>query len=106
MIECIHIAGEFMKKIIVLFLALSSVAMAGETQILEGEVAYQKYLSLPGASCQEYKLENYLVLSKYQTKSCQDSQPDASKWNCTVQFAMKKGKKSDILNASCSREIL
>lgn len=94
------------KTIIGLFLlCLSGSLLASEIQMIEGDEAYQMYEKLPGVACQEYKLENYLVLTKYQTNKCSETQSDASKWNCTVQFALKNGKKAEVLTASCSREI-
>lgn len=86
-------------------LLFSGSLFASELQMQEGNEAYQTYLKLPGVACQEYKLENYLVMSKYQTKNCSETQTDASKWNCTVQFALRNGRKAEVLTASCSREI-
>lgn len=97
-----------MKALITLsFIIFSShmTAMASEFQMIEGDEAYQIYLKLPGVACQEYKLENYLVLTKYQTANCNQTQNDASKWNCTAQFSLKNGKKSQVLTTNCSREI-
>ena len=85
--------------------SLCGTVSASEFQMIEGDEAYQTYLKLPGVACQEYKLENYLVLTKYQTKNCNESQTDASKWSCSVQFAVKNGKKAQVLTANCSREI-
>jgi hypothetical protein len=97
-----------MKTLIALgciLLSFSGTILASELQMLEGDEAYQTYLNLPGVACQEYKLENYLVMSKYQTKNCSEIQKDPSKWNCTVQFRLKNGKRAEVLTASCSREI-
>ncbi len=97
-----------MKKLIskALFLmAISSSVLASEIQTIDGDEAYQLYLKLPGVACQEYRLATYVVLTKYQTKSCSDQQEDASKWNCTAQFALKNGKTTQVISANCSREI-
>ncbi len=97
-----------MKKLLGLALVLISVTgtvMASELQMVSGNEAYEIYQKLPGKACQEYRLGNYVVFSKYQTKSCNENQTDASKWNCTVQFELKNGKPKNVMSADCSREI-
>lgn len=88
-----------------LLLTLSSTAMAYEYQSIDGAEAYEKYSKLPGKACQEYRLSNYVVYTKYQTNSCQDEQTDSSKWNCTVQLELKNNKVVNVISANCSREI-
>ncbi|QDK40436.1 hypothetical protein DOM21_02990 [Bacteriovorax stolpii] len=97
-----------MKKLIgfgLLALSISGSLMAGEFQSISGQEAYDLYQKLPGVKCQEYRLANYIVYSKYQTKSCSENQTDASKWNCTVQLELKNGKVNSVISADCSREI-
>ncbi|MBC7429253.1 MAG: hypothetical protein H7336_11610 [Bacteriovorax sp.] len=97
-----------MKVLIGLSLVLLSfggTVMASEFQSLSGDEAYQIYKTLPGKACQEYRLVNYVVFTKYQTKSCEENQTDASKWSCTVQFSVKNGKTSEVISADCSRQI-
>lgn len=95
-----------MKKLLsamILAVSFTSSVMAGEYQMITGEEAYQLYKTLPGKACQEYRLATYVVYSKYQTNSCTENQTDESKWNCTVQFAVKNGKLSNVISADCSR---
>lgn len=97
-----------MKKILSLglfLLSLNGAVMASEVQSLSGDEAYQMYLKLPGKNCQEYRIPNYVVYSKYQTNSCQENQTDDSKWTCTVQLSLKNGKTSSVMSADCSRQI-
>ncbi len=97
-----------MKKTIsflLLLVSLTSIASASHTEMLDGEEAYKLYQSLPGVACQEYRLQNYIVFTKYQTKSCSVQQTDTSKWECTGQFAMKKGKITEVISVSCAREV-
>lgn len=97
-----------MKKLMglgLIALSLSGSLMASEFQTISGQEAYDLYLKLPGVKCQEYRLANYIVYSKYQTNSCSENQTDASKWNCTVQLELKNGKMKSVISADCSREI-
>ncbi|MBY0414379.1 MAG: hypothetical protein K2Q18_09445 [Bdellovibrionales bacterium] len=97
-----------MKVLIVMSLIcmnLGGPLMASEYQSLQGAEAYETFQKLPGVACQEYRLGNYVVFTKYQTKNCNETQSDASKWNCTVQFIIKNGKKVSYTSADCSREI-
>lgn len=97
-----------MKKLFslsLLALSFSGSLMAGEIQTISGQEAYDLFLKLPGVRCQEYRLANYVVYSKYQTKSCTENQTDTSKWNCTVQLELKNGQVKGLISADCSREI-
>lgn len=97
-----------MKTIIglgLIVLNLSGALMASEYQTISGDEAYQMYSKLPGKACQEYRIANYVVYTKYQTNSCTENQVDESKWSCTVQFELKNGKTSNVLSADCSRQI-
>ncbi len=85
-------------------LSLSGAASAG-IQIFSGDEAYQLYLKLPGKACQEYRLANYVVYTKYQTNSCSETQTDDSKWSCTVQFELKNGKQASVISADCVRQL-
>ena len=86
-------------------LILSSTVMASEFQSLSGDEAYLMYKNLPGIACQEYKIANYVVFTKYQTKTCNENQTDSTKWSCTVQLALRNGKTSEVMSADCSRQI-
>ncbi len=78
---------------------------ASEFQQISGDEAYDMYLKLPGKACQEYRLATYVVFTKYQTKSCSETQTDNSKWSCTVQLSLKNGKQTGVMSADCSRQI-
>ena len=99
------------KTISLLFLALSfsaflpTLAHASHTEIVDGDRAYEIYKSLPGVACQEYRLQNYIALTKYQTKNCNERQTDLTKWECTGQFTLKKGKIAEVISVSCSRDV-
>ena len=85
--------------------SLSGSLAASEVQMITDDEAYQMYLTLPGKACQEYRLQDYVVYTKYQTKSCLENQKDLSKWSCTVQFTLKNGKQTGVSSAGCSRTI-
>lgn len=78
---------------------------ASEIQLIENEEAYRVYVALPGVACQEYRNENIIVFTKYQTNSCSEEQTDPRKWNCTVHYEIKLGKIDRWLSAVCFREI-
>jgi hypothetical protein len=94
-------------RIVIIFFFFFSVQtiMASEVQIIENEEAYRLYKELPGVACQEYRAENYIVYTKYQTNFCHEEQTDPNMWNCTVQYELKNGKIEKWISAVCSREI-
>jgi hypothetical protein len=83
-------------------LMASSALFAGDFQIIEGDEAYQTYLSLKGVRCIEWNSKDFVVYTKYQTDSC-DQQGKDSDWTCTIQ--VNKHKPSEKYeSASCSRQ--
>lgn len=83
----------------------SQTIKASEIQLIENEEAYQVYIGLPGVACQEYRNEDIIVFTKYQTNSCSEEQTDPRKWTCTVQYQITNGKIDKWLSSSCFREI-
>jgi hypothetical protein len=78
-------------------------ALASEVEIVEGEAAYEIYLSLPGVRCSEWNSADFAVYTKYQTQSC-DETSDETKWTCTLQVSKKKNSRP-FESASCSRQV-
>jgi hypothetical protein len=78
-------------------------ALASEVEILEGQKAFELYLSLPGARCTEWNSADFVVYTKYQTATCEESS-DNSKWTCTIQIN-KKNNLNNFESANCSREV-
>lgn len=89
-------------KTLILALLTCGLAQASEFQMLEGQEAYDLYLTLPGVRCIEWNSKDFIVYTKYQTKTCSE-QGDSTQWTCTVQIKKSRPKKFD--SASCTREI-
>lgn len=92
-----------MKKLILLSLFASNALFANEFQSLSGEEAYKQYLSLKGVRCVEWNSKDFIVYTKYETNSCDESAPNTN-WTCTIQIS-KLNSNEKYMSADCSREI-
>ena len=78
-------------------------ALATEVEVMEGPAAYELYLSLPGVRCTEWNSAEFVVYTKYQTNSCDETSIDTN-WTCTIQVNKKKNS-ALFESANCSRQI-
>jgi hypothetical protein len=92
-----------MKMITFTLLLFSLSAWSSEFQSIDGEEAYLLFQSLKGVVCTEWNSKDFIVYTKYQTTSCEESGSNQN-WTCTIQMSKKDLKKNSYLSASCTRE--
>jgi hypothetical protein len=91
------------KSITILFCLLTTGLWASDFQMIEDQAAYNLFKSLPGITCTEWNSADFVVYTKYQTKSC-DETAKQTDWTCTIQINKKDMAKSPFMSASCTRE--
>lgn len=91
------------KLILVMTLIFTSIAHAGQFEIIDGDAAFKVFNELKGKKCIEYQTNYQIVFSRTNSLNCFE-ETSASEWQCTVQY--EKNQKTLILqSSSCVREV-